>query len=45
MPAEPKKIDGKKGDEPSVVVLLVDRPFPAKLPPQNEPERTEKEKR
>ena len=45
MPAKPKKIEGKERHKPPVVVLLVDQPFAAELPAQDEPERTEKEKR
>ena len=45
MPAKPKKIESEKRDEPPVVVLLVDRPFAAELPAQDDPEHTEKEKR
>ena len=45
MPTEPKKVEGKEGHKPPVVVLLVDQPFTAELPAQDEPECTEKEKR
>jgi hypothetical protein len=44
LPAEPKKVEGKKRHKPPVVVLLVDQPFAAELPAQDEPECTEKEK-
>ena len=39
MPAEPKKIEGEKGNEPPIVVLLVDRPFAAELPAEDKPKR------
>ena len=45
LPAEPKKVEGKKRHKPPVVILLVDQPFAAELPAQHEPKRTEKEKR
>ena len=45
MPTEPKKVEGKKRHKPPVVVLLVDQPFAAELPAQDEPECAEKEKR
>jgi hypothetical protein len=45
LPAEPKKVEGKERHKPPVVVLLIDQPFAAELPAQDEPESTEKEKR
>jgi len=45
LPADPKKVEGKERHKPPVVVLLIDQPFAAKLLAQDEPERTEKEKR
>ena len=41
LPAQPKKIERKKGDEPSVIVLLVDRPFAAELPEKDKPKRAD----
>ena len=41
MPAEPKKIEGEKRNEPPVVVLFVDRPFAAELVAKVKPKRGE----
>ena len=38
-PPQPKKKERKKRNEPSVAVLLVDRPLAAQLPAENKPER------
>src|SRR5260370_17824993 len=32
LPAEPKKIEGDKRNEPPIIVLFVDRPFAAQIP-------------
>ena len=45
MPAKPKKVEGKERHKPPIVVLLVNQPFAAELPAQDEPECTEKKKR
>ena len=45
MPAKPKEVEGGKRHKPPVVVLLVDQPFAAELLAQDEPKRTENEKR
>jgi hypothetical protein len=39
LPAQPKKIEREKGDEPSVIILLVERPFAAQLPEKDKPKR------
>ena len=41
MLAEPKKIEGEKRNEPSIVVLFVDRPFAAELVAKVKPKRGE----
>ena len=41
MPAEPKKIEREKGNEPAVVVLLVDRPLVAQLQAEDKPKRAD----
>ena len=38
-PAQPKEVRAKEGDEPTVVVLLVDRPFAAEMTAKHEPKR------
>ena len=41
MPAQPEKIRGKKWDEPTVAVLLVDRPLAAQMPEKDKPKRAD----
>jgi hypothetical protein len=41
LPAQPKKIEREKGNEPSVAVLLVGRPFAAQLPEKDKPKRAD----
>ena len=43
MPAQPKKIRGKKRDEPAVIILLVKPPIVAEMTATNKPERAESE--
>ena len=40
-PAQPEKKRGEERDEPTVVVLLVSRPFAAQMPAKNKPEASE----
>ena len=42
-PAQPKKEEREKRNEPAVTVLLVDRPFAAELPAEHEPKREQHE--
>ena len=41
LPAQPKKIEREKGDEPSVIILLVERPFAAEFSTEEKPERAD----
>ena len=41
LPAEPKKIEGEKGNKPPIIVLLVNRPFAAELFAKNKPKRAD----
>ena len=43
MPAQPKKIRGKKRDEPAVIILLVKPPIVAQSAAEPEPEKAERE--
>ena len=43
LPAEPKKIEAEKGNEPPKLVLLVDGPFAAKLFAKKKPKRRQHE--
>jgi hypothetical protein len=45
LPAKPKKIEREKGDEPSVIVLLVDRPFAAEFSTEDKPEKSQQNER
>jgi N-acetylglucosaminyldiphosphoundecaprenol N-acetyl-beta-D-mannosaminyltransferase len=45
LPAEPKKIEGEKGNEPPIVVLLIDRPFAAQAPAKHQPKQGKKDDR
>ena len=40
-PAQPKKIEREKGDEPPVVILLVERPFAAEFSTEEKPKRAD----
>ena len=41
LPAQPKKIEREKGDEPPVIVLLVERPFVTEFSTEEKPERAD----
>jgi hypothetical protein len=42
-PTQPKKEKREKRNEPTVTVLLIDRPFAAELPAEHEPKREQYE--
>ena len=41
LPAQPKKVEHENGDEPPVIVLLVERPFAAEFSTEEKPERAD----
>jgi hypothetical protein len=41
-PAQPKKIEREKWNEPAITILLVDRPLVAQLPEKDKPKRADR---